>query len=388
MNTNRPSFELRLKLGAGGMGQVHLAMMNLVGSSELVALKRLHSEMADRPEHLAQFEAEARITSLLRHPHIVALRRYGIDDDGPFLALEFVEGRSAKDLQAEGGRRMLALPLKVALSIARDAALGLSFAHSFREDSLGVDHIVHGDISPDNILVSYEGVAKVSDFGIARIVGATTLTGTDTTRGKFGYMAPELFEGQKGDTRTDVFAFGATFFRLLTGTAAFPGKTEAELLRAVLNSEPVRPSSLIDLPKAIDDWITRALAKDASERPANLEQLLRLLKVELENEPEEGRLAVSQWILTCFPVDEDEWRTQVVRAVKLEPQTVLKSEKIRFVERRTWPVFLAAALGAAVGSLGYLAWGALARSDHPGPAPAGRILHRSEVDLRSADGGP
>lgn len=341
------------------MGHVHLALMHLVGSSELVALKRLHAELADRPEHLEQFEREARITSLLRHPNIVALRRYGVDEEGPFLALEFVEGRSARELQDEAHRRQLVLSLKVALSIARDAARGLSFAHSFREESLGVDHIVHGDVSPENLLVSYDGPAKVTDFGIAKIVGGATLTGTEATRGKFGYLAPELLEGQKGDTRCDVFAFGATLFRLLTGTAAFAGKTEAELVRAVLTSQPLRASSLIDLPPAIDDWIARALAKDPSERPANLKQALALCEAELAAEPEQGRAAVSALMLTCFPVGEDGWRTQVHQAVNPEPLAAPRPTRIN--SRGSWPVLLAAGIGASVGALGYLTWGELRR---------------------------
>lgn len=356
--SNQPTFELRLKLGSGGMGEVWLAKMTLVGSSELVALKRIRSEMSDRPEHLQQFEREARITSLLRHPHIVALRRYGVDGDGPFLALEFVEGRSAKDLEKEAHNRGMVLPVKVALSLARDAARGLSFAHSFRDEQMNVDHIVHRDISPDNVLVSYDGLVKVTDFGIAKVVGGTTLTGTDTARGKYGYMAPELFDGQEADTRSDVFAFGATLFRLLTGTSAFPGKTEAELLRAVLHSQPVRATSLVEVSPAIDEWIDRALAKEPRDRPANLESLLELVEAELASEPGEGRAAVAELMLQCFPIGKDQRRTQVLQmlgAPVAQTHTALKAEKIVFSRRRRWPLFVGAAVGVSLGLAGYLA---------------------------------
>ena len=354
--TGQPRFELRLKLGSGGMGEVWLARMTLEGASELVALKRIRAEMSDHPEHLKQFEREARITSLLRHPHIVALRRYGVDAEGPFLALEFVEGRSAKELEEQAHRRGLVLPVKVALSLARDAARGLSFAHSFRDETVNVDHIVHRDVSPDNLLVGYEGLAKVTDFGIAKVVGGTTLTGTDTARGKYGFMAPELFDGQEADTRSDVFAFGATLFRLLTGTSAFPGKTEAELLRAVLHSVPVRATSLVELPPAIDAWIDRALAKDPRDRPANLEQLLALLEAELAAEPGEGRTAVAELMRQCFPTGEDQRRTLVMQAIEAGPLPTHTARR-KVATRRRWPILIAAALGVGVGSGGYLVSG-------------------------------
>ena len=350
------SFELRLRLGTGGMGEVHLARMITGAGAELVALKRIRSEMSEQPDLRLQFEREARITSLLRHPHIVELRRFGIDDKGPFLALEFIEGRSALGLEIALHDRGLSMPLQVALAICRDAARGLVFAHSFRNQAEGVDHVVHRDISPDNFLVGYDGFTKVSDFGIAKIVGGTTLSHTDTVRGKYGYMAPELFEGDEADTRSDVFAFAATLFRLVTGTPAFQGKTEAEMLRAVLHSQPVRASQLVEVPAAIDEWIDRALGKIPRDRPANLTEILALLEAALAREPDEGRAAVSEQMRTCFPIGDDQRRADIFAA--MNAATRVDAPKGRPPQARgvrLWPLLLAGGLSAGLGVV-YAVW--------------------------------
>jgi hypothetical protein len=300
-----PRFEVTARIGSGGMGDVFLARMEGTGSGEWVALKRIRREVADDLQLQLQFEREARICACLAHENVVALRAFGRDDAGPYLALEYVDGTSAAKLVKAFRARAQHLPLPAAMSIARDAGSGLLYAHGapLQEGQVG---LIHRDVTPENVLLSRSGVAKLTDFGIAKAVGGTSLTQTGTVKGKFAYMAPELFEGRDADPSTDVFSFAATLYFLLTGVAPFRGHTEAEVVRSVLTSVPPRVSSLREgVPPAIDAWIAGALSKRRSER-GDLGAFLQDSVALVASAPEGGRRAVAQALKT-FP--EGEWTT-------------------------------------------------------------------------------
>jgi eukaryotic-like serine/threonine-protein kinase len=247
------------------MGDVYLARMKGMGEPVRVALKRIRPGLLDEPELVRQFEREARVSSLMSHENIVALRAFGRDASGPYLALEFVDGTSAARLGKAFRSRGQHLPMAAAISIARDVAAALLYAHQLRSGNS--EGVIHRDVSPDNVLVSRTGCAKLSDFGIAKMVGATRLTRTGDVKGKYGYIAPELLEGQDADSATDVFAFAATTYFLCCGVPPFRGRTEAEIVRSVLSSVPPRPATLRDgVPPAVDAWITRTLSKRRNER--------------------------------------------------------------------------------------------------------------------------
>jgi len=275
------------------MADVQLAVMRIGDTEERVALKRIRSDYTSDPNHRRQFEREARLSSYLRHENIVAVRAFGADRKGPFLALEYVDGPPASRLMKEIARTGQPCPLPVALSIARDAATALLYAHSFVDKERGVESgIIHRDISPDNLLIDSGGRARLSDFGVAKALGSTNLTQTGTAKGKLGYIAPELFEGEAVTLAVDVFALGATLYRIFCGARPFEGRVEAEVLRAVLQSTPVKPSTLRpDLPPAVEQWIIGALAKTPAQRPP-LEQLLAALSPLLPS-PAEAHAAVA-----------------------------------------------------------------------------------------------
>jgi eukaryotic-like serine/threonine-protein kinase len=290
----RAAFQILRLLGSGGMGEVFLAQMTSGGAGEQVALKRIRSGLLAKSDVLSQFQRECRIGSLLHNEHIVALRAYGQDRDGPYMAMEYVDGVPASALAQAATPQQPHLPVDVALCIAADAAEGLRYAHSFLDDAQGIAGVIHRDISPENILVGRDGRAKVSDFGIAKVRGATTITETGTVKGKFPYMAPELFHGAAADVQTDVFAFGATLFTLLCGIAPFHGRTEADTIRAVLYGTPPRASSLIaGVPLEIDAWIAAALEKDRGVRPKDLSAAARLLS---GYQSFEARQLVCEWV--------------------------------------------------------------------------------------------
>jgi eukaryotic-like serine/threonine-protein kinase len=229
-----PSFQVIRELGSGGMGRVFLARTTDERGERWVALKRIRSDLGRTAEFKAQFEREGTICSLLNHESVVSQVAWGEDDDGPYLALEYVPGETASRLLSALERMNRRLDVGAALSIARDVAEGLAYAHAFRNEALGVTGVLHRDVSPDNVLVSTDGRAKLTDFGVAKLVGATTLTREQTLKGKLTHMAPELFDGHPADALCDVFSAGVLLYQLLAGVPPFSGRNEGELLRAVL----------------------------------------------------------------------------------------------------------------------------------------------------------
>jgi hypothetical protein len=280
------------------MGDVFLAEL---ASGQTVALKRIRADLRADPTFIGHFEREARICAVLAHEHIVALEAYGRDDEGPYLALEYVEGCSVSVLTRACGRAGRQVPLDVARSIASDCASALRYAHTLWVEGARARGVIHRDLSPDNILVSIQGIAKLADFGLARIVGTTRVTQTGVAKGKFGYIAPEMYEGHEADALTDIFAFGATLYSLFCGVPPFQGKTEAEVMRATLLAHPPVPSQLRPgVPAAVDGWIHRALSKDRGTRPSGFSDLLL--------QAEDLRGAVARCLQETFPngIERDE----------------------------------------------------------------------------------
>lgn len=356
------TFEVGSRLGGGGFGEVYLAQLRRGPATQLVALKRIRGDLLAAVEYQLQFEREARICALLDHPHVVKLVAYGTDDVGPYLALEYVNGRPSSALDVEMTRRGQRLPREVVNSICRDAARGLAYAHQLE---VGEERgVIHRDLSPDNILVAYEGITKISDFGIARAVGSTRMTTVGGVKGKYGFMSPELMEGGEPSVQTDLFAFAATMYRLFAGEHAFDGKNEAELVYAVLKCRPARLGARCDVPPAIDDWVMQALRKKPSARPDGVLPVLTLLEELCRHRPDEGRGDVRSLMHGLWPQQAGVPLDELARA-----PTAMKRPpaKVAPAGRRggPWLVAAAAAVVAVLG-LGLWLW--------PAPADPGRLI--------------
>ena len=267
-------YEIVALVGAGGMGEVYRARDTRLDRT--VAIKVLPSQFAADPQLRDRFEREARAISSLNHPHICALYDVGEAAIAPspespvaaghtirFLVLEYLDGETVAERLARAGPLVAAEALQIATGIC-DA---LDRAHR--------SGIVHRDLKPANVMLTKSG-AKLLDFGLAKsaapVVAASglsmlpttppNLTAQGTILGTFQYMAPEQIEGLEADARTDVFAFGALLFEILTGRTAFEGKTRASLLGAILKDEPPRVSTVQPLaPHAIDRIVSTCLAK-------------------------------------------------------------------------------------------------------------------------------
>ena len=281
-------YEIVGPLGAGGMGEVYRARDTRLDRT--VAIKVLAAPLAADPKMRERFEREARAISSLNHPHICALYDIGTVDSEPavdFLVLEYLEGETLAERLARSG----ALAPPDAMRVAIEICDALDRAHR--------SGIVHRDLKPANVFLARAGGAsappgvKLLDFGLAKsaapVVATTALSMLPTTPpnltaqgailGTFQYMAPEQIEGLEADARTDIFAFGAVLFEMLTGRPAFEGKTRASLLGAILKDEPPRVSTLEPAaPKPLDRIVSTCVAKDPDERYQSARDLLRDLK--------------------------------------------------------------------------------------------------------------
>jgi len=277
-------------LGEGGMGEVTVGARREGRFERTYAIKRLKPELRELPEARRAFLEEARLSALLYHPNVVRVHDAGEDDEGPFLVMDLVEGVSALELTREARRREWELPLEVGLEIARDVALGLRAAHEARDAGGAETPILHRDVSPQNVLIGYDGIARLADFGIARVLGGTSPHTRALLQGKRGYMAPEILRFEPPAPASDVFAAGVVLYELLVGEGLYRGP---DVERQILDAPP--PDLLEARPDASDGLVEltlRMLAKDPARRPSaralvdRLEVLLAEASLDaLEDEP-------------------------------------------------------------------------------------------------------
>ena len=259
------------------MGEVYRARDTRL--DRIVAIKVLPAELASDPQFRERFDREARVISQLDHPHICALYDVGEQNGTSFLVMQYLEGETLEQRLKKG-----ALPLEQALHYAIQMADALAKAHRAG--------IVHRDLKPGNIMLTKTG-ATLLDFGLAKATGPpgaaagesmlpTTpagVTAQGTILGTFQYMAPEQLEGHEADARTDIFAFGAVVYEMLTGKKAFAASTQASLIAAILKDDPPLLSSVQPLASPLVDHIVRrCLAKDPDERWQAASDVMRELK--------------------------------------------------------------------------------------------------------------
>jgi len=261
-------YELLGRLAVGGMAEIYLARepetVHGAGHRTLV-IKRVLPHVADDPAFVEMFFNEARLAMRLRHPAIVHIYEFGEEQGSYFLAMEWVDGVPLGKI-IRRARKADGVPPAFAVKVAATIAEALDYAHRARGDdgeSLG---IVHRDVSPQNIMVSYDGAVKLLDFGIAK-ADDESLTKDGQVKGKFAYMSPQQCLGEPVDGRADVFALGVCLYEALTGRPLYHRKTQYETMRAVIEDEigslrDLRP----ELPESLDAVVRKALAKDPSER--------------------------------------------------------------------------------------------------------------------------
>ncbi len=276
------------QLGRGGMSEVYLAVARgPAGFSKLVVIKRLLSGLVAEAHFLDMFLDEARLAARLNHPNIVQTNEVGVADEKYFIAMEFLDGQPLLKIV----QRLLPrpLPVHVALGIATNVCAGLHYAHTVADFSGTPLGIVHRDVSPHNIFVTYAGQVKIVDFGIAKAASRTTETQTGILKGKIAYMSPEHIGGVPLDGRSDVFSLGVVLFEALTGQRMWgsPTRDVNIVKRLVTGDVPASPRSLVpDLPEDVDSICRRALAVDRDKRYGSALEMQKDLEASIARLPQ------------------------------------------------------------------------------------------------------
>ena len=293
-------YTLIRKLATGGMAELFLAIQKSVaGFEKLLVIKRILPSMNQDRAFIEMLLHEARIAATLSHPNIVQIFDVGQYDGQYFIAMEHVHGEDLRSIVRQMKKKdVLEFPLEHALAIVLGMCAGLSYAHEKHELDGSALNIVHRDISPQNVVVTFTGDVKIVDFGIAKSdtrIGEQTKSGK--LKGKVPYMSPEQARGETIDARSDVFSVGVMLFELTTGKRLFKGASEYETLRLICEREYPRPSDVrSDYPPDLEPIVMKALAKDAGDRY----QSAREMQADLEDFVRRHQIAVSHIALNQF----------------------------------------------------------------------------------------
>ncbi len=284
--------ELRELIAAGGADADPLWVARVVeGARDLAAIKQVHAHLAHDPDFVVMLMDEARIATQIRHPNVVELREtsMGEGDGVNFLAMEYVAGESLSTLMRAAAARGLRVSPAVAASVGADVAGALHAAHELRGASGDLLEIVHRDVSPQNVLVRYDGRVKLTDFGVAKAVGRFQYTQPGEIKGKLAYMAPEQAYSRGVDRRSDVYSLGVVLFELALGRRLFGGKTDAETVRNIMQHNVPQPRALDpNFPAGLEEIILGMLQADPAQRFQSAAAVERALRAFVASSGEEG----------------------------------------------------------------------------------------------------
>lgn len=264
-------YELIEKIGNGGMAKVYKAKDQVL--NRYVAVKILRDEFTTDQEFIKRFEAEAQSAASITHPNIVSVYDVGNEGNLYYIVMELIQGKTLKEIIIEEGS---ALPWKWSINIAIQIASALEVAHK--------NKIVHRDIKPHNIIITEDGIAKVTDFGIAKAVSNSTITAFGTTIGSVHYFSPEHARGGYTDSKSDLYSLGVVMYEMLTGRVPFDADTPVSVALKHMQEEPIPPIELNEkIPSSVNEIILKAMRKDTNLRYQSATEMLRDLNTSLKN---------------------------------------------------------------------------------------------------------
>ena len=320
------------KLASGGMAEVYLSKSNgAVGVNKFVAIKRILPQYSDNQEFIEMFKEEAKITVNLNHGNVVSIYDFGIERHQFFLVMEYVEGRNLRQIITEMKRTNTQFTVEQIVYMIKEVAAGLDHAHRCIDGTTGRPlNITHRDMSPQNIMVSFEGEVKIIDFGIAKAETQIEATKAGTLKGKFGYMSPEQADGQTIDLRTDVFSLGIVMWELLANDRLFTSSSEAAILRKIRECQvpsirKINPS----VPPELERIVNKALAKDKSLRYQTAAALHRDLNRFLNTEyPEFSPHDFSVFMKNAFSQAFLDQRKRLVEYAKIKAEDMAMDKTV------------------------------------------------------------
>lgn len=403
-STQLGRYALYDQIAEGGMASVHLGRLTgPVGFSKIVAIKQMHESAARNPDFVAMFLDEARLSGRVQHPNVVATIDVIAKGGEAFLIMEYVHGEALSALLRAARTRDERLSPAFAVHIMCDVLAGLHAAHEAKDENGEPLGIVHRDVSPQNIMIGVDGIARVLDFGIAKAAGRLQETQTGQLKGKLGYMAPEQLLGRPLDRRTDVFAAGIVAWEMLSGRKMFDADSSGQLMYQVLEFEVPALSSFSDVPEELSQAVQRAMERDPNKRFATAKEFAH----ELEQTTElVSSRRVGEWVSSLcgealtrradqvraieaaatggssvvtrvglgIPNEHDSYRPAKEDALT-EPGTAATTIENPITEatpppRRRWPWLVAVAGASLLGVIGI--W-ASQRGEAPAPVPAAQV---------------
>ena len=337
INRKFGEYVLLQRLAVGGQSEVFLALK--VGPGDFlrtVVIKVLPSRLKEDDRFVRLFFKEAFVSSRFAHPNVITVHDAKLIEGDYCLVMDFVAGQTVADIAQRGFKSGQPLSLNQSIQIIADACDGLHYAHQFRDLDESTYSIVHCDISPQNLMVTYQGVTRVFDFGIAHIPGYEGTNEPLTVGGKYAYMSPEQLRGEDVDARSDIFSLGIILYELCTGYRLFRRGSQPEVIKAVCE-EPIRPPTTLrpDLPMFLERVVMRALERDprrryrtAAEMRDDLLQLLSMMSKGSE------RASLGEYVASLF-VDERKDVADVLRQANQGMLQLSEDMSEGFVERLT-----------------------------------------------------
>ncbi len=274
-------YKILKKIATGGMAEVFLSKrVGVKGFEKLLAIKRILPQFSENEEFISMFIDEAKLAAQLNHRNVVQIYDFGTQESSYYIAMEYVFGKDLRTILKKSREKQKRLPLTQCAYIIKEAARGLEYAHNIKDHYGNPLDIIHRDVSPQNIFISYEGDVKIADFGIAKAASKSTETRTGVLKGKILYMSPEQAWGKSIDKRSDLYSLGVLLYETVADRKIIEADSEFSMLEKVRNAEVEFPPEIFEkIPKRLSYIMKKALEKD----PANRYQSAHEMRVDLEN---------------------------------------------------------------------------------------------------------
>ncbi len=320
------------EIARGGMATVHFGrLLGSVGFSRTVAIKRLHPQFAADHEFVSMFVDEARLAARIQHPNVISTLDVIAEGNELALVMDFVQGASLARLIHASAQLQSRVPMRVISAVMLGVLAGLHAAHEAKNERGEPLGIVHRDMSPQNVLVGADGVARVFDFGIAKATGRLSTTREGQFKGKISYAAPEQLGNGQSDRRTDVYSASVILWELLTQKRAFRGDDPLHVLKQVIQGEISRPSEHVEgIPPELEAVVMQGLSKDPDDRFATAEQMALALE---RAEPYASPREVAEWV-AAVAGDELRSRAKAIEEIELSSQTLISPSDVPTLVRQ------------------------------------------------------
>lgn len=336
----------------GGMAKICRARFLGEQANKMVAIKMVQPQYSKDPSFVQMFEDELKITFGLLHPNIIQMFDYGLVNGQLYTAMEYVHGADLKQYLDRLKDKKCVFPEEISVYIISQVCQGLHYAHTFTDKLTGTPfNIIHRDISPHNIMLTYDGAVKVIDFGIAKADSNSEATQAGTIKGKLSYLAPEYLDGLELDPRYDVFAVGITLWEMLTGRKLFTASNDLAVLKQIQACKVPRPSKFNPhVPKELDEIVLKALSKDRNQRFEDMDKFNRaLVKFLYANYPDFNATDLNAFAEQLFEAEISRDRTKFVEYGKIDIKPFLDDLKKDVEGKKAEGNETAAELGSMAG---------------------------------------